>query len=485
MAYNNEEDEIANLINIYSCHGKNKFYWELLLSDIRKQSVNSKITCYFTKKIEEQSEIDLTLNIIDYIIDNETNDNIITLFSYNDFVTNVLNLLKINSDNLIHEKILFLIRKWANQLKEKYPIFMEKYNKLLNDGIKFPEENENFITYKIYFENNENNFDNNGDLFNSEMDKYLYGSLEFPDEEFDNQFSNLRTSEIADYFKYLNNSRKNTMEKIKRPSKINDNNVINKDNVDKNNCNNNVTNIVYNINHDEKNENSTKSDNVKLDNNEIIEQNELNEKKNIKINEKNKTSIKINEIQSSSFKNYRSDPLIFQKKWNEKIKELNNWINEGKKCKYFDNLREGIREFLIGLNEIEDVILNCAKIGDDIGRNTVSNIKSDMQQTCYRFECLIKNKKVEKFKSASNGNAKKYTYNVETLFDEPEENEKKLVKEKSGIRKFGHNVKESIFKVGRSIKNKTSNKEKEKKVDNKKNERELENVGPNSQENQK
>ena len=83
-----------------------------------------------------------------------------------------------------------------------------------------------------------------------------------------------------------------------------------------------------------------------------------------------------------------------------------------------------------------------------------------MQQTCYRFECLIKNKKVEKFKSASNGNAKKYTYNVETLFDEPEENEKKLVKEKSGIRKFGHNVKESIFKVGRSIKNKTSNKEK-------------------------
>ena len=68
-------------------------------------------------------------------------------------------------------------------------------------------------------------------------------------------------------------------------------------------------------------------------------------------------------------------------------------------------------------------MLNCAKIGDDIGRNIVSNIKSDMQQTCYRFDCLMKNNKVEKFKSADNGNAKKYTYNVETLFDEPEEKE--------------------------------------------------------------
>ena len=401
-----------------------------------------------------------------------------------------------------------LIRKWAKQLNEKHSIFMERYNKLVSDGVKFPSEDAELITYNIYFEasdnnqknekneKNDNNNNDNVDFFSNEMDKYLYGNLEFPEEEFGNQFSNIRTSEIGDYFKYLNNSRKNTLERKKRPSKVNDNNIINKDNIAQNNIIENKNNNENNDNNDniskeEKNIEPAKPEDEIININEVKEGDELNNIENLKIEEKNETPPKVSEVESSSFKNYRSDPTIFKKKWVDKINELNNWISEGKKCKYFDNLREGVREFLIGLNEIEDIILNCAKIGDDTGRDIVSNIKSDMQQTCYRFECLVKSKKVEKFKSAFNGNAKKYAYNPEILFDDPADYLKLMNKERTGIRKFGHNVKEGLFKVGRSFKSKKSNKEKdkekekEKKGDNKKNERELESLDPNSQEDQK
>ena len=38
-------------------------------------------------------------------------------------------------------------------------------------------------------------------------------------------------------------------------------------------------------------------------------------------------------------------------------------------------------------------------------------IKADMEQTCWRFECMNHGKKIEPFRSAFEGNNRHYTFN--------------------------------------------------------------------------
>jgi len=56
--------------------------------------------------------------------------------------------------------------------------------------------------------------------------------------------------------------------------------------------------------------------------------------------------------------------------------------------------------------------------GDNNGKHMLSNLKSDMEQTCWRFECLEKGQKIESFRSAFDGNSRKYMFNRDTLFEE-------------------------------------------------------------------
>ena len=149
-------------------------------------------------------------------------------------------------------------------------------------------------------------------------------------------------------------------------------------------------------------------------------------------------------------------------KWNEKIVSLNKWIKEGKNSKNIDNLKQGIKQIIIGLDEIEEIILNCAKVGDDNGRNKVSCIKSDMEQTCYRYECLYQGKKVEKFKSAFDGNVKKYYFNKEDLLEDSniDNNVVEDDKKEKKMKRFGRAIKNGFLKVGQKIKIKIEDKDK-------------------------
>ena len=88
-----------------------------------------------------------------------------------------------------------------------------------------------------------------------------------------------------------------------------------------------------------------------------------------------------------------------------------------------------------------------------------------MEQTCSRFECLIQDKKVEKFKSAFDGNVKKYYFNKEGLFEENNninikniEDEKKEKK----VNKIGRAIKNGFLKVGQKIGGKSKEKNKAK-----------------------
>ena len=172
-----------------------------------------------------------------------------------------------------------------------------------------------------------------------------------------------------------------------------------------------------------------------------------------------------------TFQNYRKDPLLFENKWKEKLSKLNQWIKEGKNSTNYVNLKEGIRQILIGYDEIEEIIMTCIKIEDNDGRNKVSYIKSDIEQTCYRFECLKQGKKVEKFKSAFDGNVTKYYFYQPTLLEEDDNdvnininniNVPESPKKEKKIKSIGRAIKNGFLNLGKRNSSNTKSKEKRK-----------------------
>ena len=484
-----EENELHNIENIYSLNGKNKELWDSFLSDINNEDLTEKIIVFIKNKISEKQNIELALDIIDYIIDKGSNSIIDKIFQP-DFFGLLINItIENNLENVkIEEKALFLMHKWVNKFNDKYNILIDYYNQYKNNGKSFPDTINTYDKYISNLENNNvdskqlenldnlkentdntpiankdensnqkenNNIDNNENFtplenpFDDNNDNLLE-NVDFPDnEEYQNHFSSLRTSDIPNYFKCLRN--KSIVENVSFSEITNQNVNDDSNNIDINNT-------------DDYLDNNNEKDDNKIEENKLNDQKKNNNKStnmnvifnNMKNNDTNYTA---------TFRNYRSNPTLFQEKWNNKISTLNKWIKEGKNSKNFENLKEGIRQLLIGLDEIEEIIATCAKIGDNTGRTNVSYIKSDMEQTCSRFECLIQDKKVEKFKSAFDGNVKKYYFNKEGLFEENNninikniEDEKKEKK----VNKIGRAIKNGFLKVGQKIGGKSKEKNKAK-----------------------
>ena len=291
-----------------------------------------------------------------------------------------------------------------------------------------------------------NPFDENGEL----------EDIDFPEGEvYPFIYSNLSKSEIPDYLRTLRSKSiieyAENLQKLKN-IEINEENIIHEESINESNSDNKITEVSQQEDYIGKSRTYTSMTDFF---------------KNVNNNNYIPTPTPSNPNYTSTVKNYRSDPALFQNKWKEKISALNKWIKEGKTSKNFDNLKQGISQILIGLDEIEEIILNCIKIGDEDGRVKVSNIKSDMEQTCYRFECLIQGKKVEKFKSAFDGNGKKYYFYKPNLLEENinmninviEQDQKKEKK----MKKFGRAIKNGFKKVGQKLgKSKSKSKEKKK-----------------------
>ena len=291
-----------------------------------------------------------------------------------------------------------------------------------------------------------NPFDENGEL----------EDIDFPEGEvYPFIYSNLSKSEIPDYLRTLRSKSiieyAENLQKLKN-IEINEENIIHEESINESNSDNKITEVNQQEDYIGKSRTYTSMTDFF---------------KNVNNNNYIPTPTPSNPNYTSTVKNYRSDPALFQNKWKEKISTLNKWIKEGKTSKNFDSLKQGISQILIGLDEIEEIILNCIKIGDEDGRSKVSNIKSDMEQTCYRFECLVQGKKVEKFKSAFDGNEKKYYFNKPNLLEENMNIninviEKDQKKEKK-MQKFGRAIKNGFKKVGQKLgKSKSKSKEKKK-----------------------
>lgn len=315
----------------------------------------------------------------------------------------------------------------------------------INDNIK--KGNSKDIIYPPI-----NPFDENGEL----------EDIDFPEEEvYPFIYSNLSKSEIPNYLRTLRSKSiieyTENLQRLKQ-IKINEENIIHEEGINESNNDNKIEELNQQEDYIGKSRTVT---NMK----DFFNSKDIHKDFNNNIPIPTPAPTSSNPIYTSTVKNYRADPALFQNKWKEKISTLNKWIKEGKTSKNFDNLKQGISQMLIGLDEIEQIILNCAKIGDEDGRNKVSNIKSDMEQTCYRFECLIQGKKVEKFKSAFDGNGKKYYFYKPNLLEENmnmninviEQDQKKEKK----MKKFGRAIKNGFKKVGQKLaKSKSKSKEK-------------------------
>ena len=87
-------------------------------------------------------------------------------FSSKDFLSSLINILKMKNDVEVQVKILYLFEKWRRRLekdKNIIPNFSEVYNNLKNNGISFLNNVQS--TYYKYIQDgggyNNNNYNNN------------------------------------------------------------------------------------------------------------------------------------------------------------------------------------------------------------------------------------------------------------------------------------------------------------------------------------
>ena len=133
MSDNPSGVEIINLENIYLFDGGSKENWDYFSKDITNESYTQKIVSVISNYLTTQPKNEITLDIIDYILDFGC-PQIINLISTKDFMDQVLNLLKPETEAGLEnqKKCIFLIKKWAKKFEknQNLSIFTEQYNML-------------------------------------------------------------------------------------------------------------------------------------------------------------------------------------------------------------------------------------------------------------------------------------------------------------------------------------------------------------------
>jgi hypothetical protein len=148
------------------------------------------------------------------------------------------------------------------------------------------------------------------------------------------------------------------------------------------------------------------------------------------------------------------DPEVIKRNWQEKITRYNSYINQGKFTYNSDKLKEGINEIIDNLSKMEDLITKFSMMNNNQARHDMVNIRNDMEQTLFRYDTLMKDKKVEPFVSAFNGNNRRYEYNPNKFYTGSSYvpyNNYEEVKPVSTVDK----IKQGIFTIGNAIKEKS------------------------------
>ena len=152
------EPELASINNIYSSQGNSKKDWESLAKDINTDSYIDKIVFFLQKIMKENPKNEITLDIIDLIVDFGS-PNFLFKIAQKDFLDLFLNLLRSETNAGLEnqKKVIFLTQKWAKKFDKNktFSIFTDNYNFLKKNGITFPPENFVINTYDKYISQDE------------------------------------------------------------------------------------------------------------------------------------------------------------------------------------------------------------------------------------------------------------------------------------------------------------------------------------------
>ena len=139
---------------ILKSKGENKDFWKFFYMEINNNSKNTNynIISILNSNLILNENVDLTLDIIDFICDYGSEDIISHITE--DFLKNITNLMtnNYNTEKNVLEKILFLIKKWGTEYQNKifFSNFRNIYEKLKEKKIDFPPIEFVLDTYLKY-----------------------------------------------------------------------------------------------------------------------------------------------------------------------------------------------------------------------------------------------------------------------------------------------------------------------------------------------
>ena len=456
-----ENNKSKNITFIISSNGKNKEAWEILLNNIisNDSNINNDIISYIYQSLIEKTNIEINLDILDFIVQYGSLS-IIEVFVNKNLSKQILELLKNNSKSSINvqKKIIFLIQKWARKYAEEkeqiYSAFINNYESLKKEGIMFPPDNFKMTTYNKYISDeevqniinktkteNENSFEN---PFLSEMletnkgDKKIFTNesclkKNLDDDNEENPYNqdfkfnnnNLKNNNnIKQYNNIYPNNNNNSKNQFPNHNNNNNNknnymnsnyNKIknNKDNINNYNRNNNYNNNNYNNNIN--NNNYKNRNNNNFNNNNVINYIRTNTNYNYNNNRIINNNNNFNYF-SSQNNNKINGFISYKRTLGNRLLQLNSWIDEDKYSPNFCKLKEGIIEIINEIPKCENMMNNCTINNDKKGYETYRNMKMDMEQTCSRYEDLVNDRYIEPFRSSFFGNSRKYYFNKNQMF---------------------------------------------------------------------
>ena len=332
-----------------------------------------------------------------------------------------------NNDNEDNNKIMTneAETKTANEENENEN---EKEDEKEKEKEKETEDVDDENPYKQNCENDNSNNNSNNNNSNSNEEKESFSLFENNNiNQNDNIINNHKNDEINENNdnKKMNNLSQQSNQQTNYPSYPSQ-----MKNEGINNFNNNKNNNQFSKSYDVRNQpNNNMNNNYNQFSNYNNQQNNNNNNynptlrsniNNFNMNNNNNN----NNYNNSGFNgnnrgeqnDYIMEAKYYKRTLGNKLLQLNAWINEGKFSFNSGKLKNGIKEILDELSYTNSLMQRYQKIGQKQAYDIIRNMRMDIEQTCARYEALICDRMVEPFYSTFQGNTRQYYYNVNNMF---------------------------------------------------------------------
>ena len=394
-----------------------------------EESQNSQMKANAIKKLEKETEeIRKSMDFENPFEETENSNN-----KYNNniipdddtFVASFNPNKNINDNNNLNNNNNMNNNKKNEDIDEENPYLQKDDNdNNKNEFCLFNNNNDEINKNKIennkiennQIENNKKNVNNvnniNNQIYENINNKYNKSNIENNLPNFSEQ--NNQESKLPNYPSQMGNL-------------VNNNNLKSNPNLVRNKTNNYPDNpfaqINYNINNNINN-NNNKNDNKNF--NKMNSQNINNKYNDIKKNQYNNINNNNyninNKNQYSQPNDYALEAKYYKRLLGNRLLQLNAWINNGKFSFSSGQLKQGIKEILNEITNCNNMMRKFQNLGDRKAYETIRNMRSDIEQTCARYEALMNDKQVEPFFSSFSGNSRQYYFNANNMFGIQEQN---------------------------------------------------------------